>query len=234
MRSTLVGLYTLVGLAAATTIGSAGAAPLRATGALAPAADAVSVVADAQFVWGGYRYCWYDDGWRGAGWYRCGFSWRQGLGWGGPLGWHGWDRRRFREGRFDRDRRYDGRRGQEFRQSGPSQDFRDGRSGVREGRTGQGMRQGERFYGDGGRPGAAVRRGQGGGELGVSSGSGARGEFGGRSVPSGPAGSGAVGPRGGMSGAGAGGASGAGGTTGAGGMGGAGPSGAGGGGAGGR
>ena len=38
----------------------------------------------------GQHYCWYDAGWRGAGWYVCGFGWRTGLGWGGGYGWHGW------------------------------------------------------------------------------------------------------------------------------------------------
>ena len=45
-----------------------------------------------QFTWGGRRYCWYNGGWRGAGWYWCGYNLRRGLGWGGPLGWHGWRR----------------------------------------------------------------------------------------------------------------------------------------------
>ena len=49
-----------------------------------------SPVENAQFVWGGHRYCWYPSGWRGAGWYQCGFAWRRGFGWGGPAGWHGW------------------------------------------------------------------------------------------------------------------------------------------------
>jgi hypothetical protein len=52
--------------------------------------------------WDGRDYCWYDDGWRGAGWYRCGFQLRVGYGWGGPWGWHGWSggrRGEFREGR---------------------------------------------------------------------------------------------------------------------------------------
>lgn len=40
--------------------------------------------------WGGHRYCWYDGGWRGPGWYWCGSPWRRGFGWGGPWGWHGW------------------------------------------------------------------------------------------------------------------------------------------------
>jgi len=42
------------------------------------------------FVFEGHSYCWYDDGWRGPGWYRCGYEFRRGLGWGGPRGWRGW------------------------------------------------------------------------------------------------------------------------------------------------
>ena len=42
------------------------------------------------FVWDGQRYCWYDDGWEGPGFYWCGYAWRSGYGWGGPSGFHGW------------------------------------------------------------------------------------------------------------------------------------------------
>lgn len=50
----------------------------------------------AQYVWGGRSYCWYDNGWQGAGFYRCGYAWRRGWGWGGPAGWHGWGRGGYR------------------------------------------------------------------------------------------------------------------------------------------
>lgn len=43
-----------------------------------------------QYIYGGQNYCWYDGGWRGAGWYRCGFRSRRGYGWGGVYGWQGW------------------------------------------------------------------------------------------------------------------------------------------------
>ena len=42
------------------------------------------------YAYGGRRYCFYPDGWRGPGYYWCGYAWRQGFGWGGPLGWRGW------------------------------------------------------------------------------------------------------------------------------------------------
>jgi hypothetical protein len=45
---------------------------------------------DAQFIFGGRNYCWYDSGWRGPGFYWCGYAERRGLGWGGGAGWHGW------------------------------------------------------------------------------------------------------------------------------------------------
>ncbi len=49
-----------------------------------PVADQV------QFFWGGRNYCWYDGGWRGPGFYWCGYAWRRGIGWGGGYGWRGW------------------------------------------------------------------------------------------------------------------------------------------------
>jgi len=42
------------------------------------------------YVYSGHRYCWYDDGWHGGGWYWCGENFHQGIGWGGPIGWHWW------------------------------------------------------------------------------------------------------------------------------------------------
>src|SRR5215813_13694562 len=60
--------------------------------ALRTAADELAAVETVGFFWGGRRYCWYPTGWRGPGWYQCGFRWRRGFGWGGPLGWRGWRR----------------------------------------------------------------------------------------------------------------------------------------------
>ncbi len=45
---------------------------------------------DEFYVYGGRRYCWYDGGWHGNGWYQCGNHQTQGVGWGGPIGWHFW------------------------------------------------------------------------------------------------------------------------------------------------
>ena len=47
-------------------------------------------IVDAQFIFGGRQYCWYDDGWRGPGWYWCGYAYRSGYGWGGGVGWNHW------------------------------------------------------------------------------------------------------------------------------------------------
>jgi len=47
-----------------------------------------------EFYWyGGHRYCWYDAGWHGGGWYWCGENFHRGIGWGGPIGWHWWHHR---------------------------------------------------------------------------------------------------------------------------------------------
>ncbi len=43
-----------------------------------------------QFLSGGRQYCFYPDGWRGPGFYWCGYAQRRGFGWGGPAGWRGW------------------------------------------------------------------------------------------------------------------------------------------------
>ena len=59
---------------------------------LGAAADELAAVETVQFTWQGRPFCWYNTGWRGPGWYQCGFRWRRGLGWGGPVGWRGWRR----------------------------------------------------------------------------------------------------------------------------------------------
>ena len=50
------------------------AMPLAAGSGVGQAADSLNVVEKSQYVWGGRRYCWYPDGWRG---------WNHG---GGPRG----------------------------------------------------------------------------------------------------------------------------------------------------
>ena len=68
--------------------GAAQAAPI--SGALADAASMFNVVEQSQYVYGGRRHCWYNNGWQGPGWYRCGYNTRRGYGWGGPRGWNNW------------------------------------------------------------------------------------------------------------------------------------------------
>lgn len=79
-------------------IGGRAQAAVIAPEGLRTAADQVAVLDEVQFRWRGRRYCWYDHGWRGPGWYWCGYRLRRGLGWGGPLGWHGWRRPGLRPG----------------------------------------------------------------------------------------------------------------------------------------
>lgn len=73
--------------------GAASAAPEPTSARLIPgvyvAGDPVSLI-KAQWMWRGRRYCWYANGWRGPGYYWCGYAFRRGFGWGGPAGWHGW------------------------------------------------------------------------------------------------------------------------------------------------
>jgi len=76
-------------LAGASLASEVSAAPLP-VGGIAPAASDSLPVEKTQFAWGGRNYCWYPLGWRGPGWYWCGFANRRGLGWGGGAGWHGW------------------------------------------------------------------------------------------------------------------------------------------------
>jgi hypothetical protein len=57
----------------------------------AASSDLVDQVAVRVYVHQGNRYCFYFDGWHGAGWYRCGFAFRRGLGWGGVYGWNDWN-----------------------------------------------------------------------------------------------------------------------------------------------
>jgi hypothetical protein len=81
----------LCGIAAATVLLGASAAE-----AAVPLVVGVDTASDAatlqpvQYIYGGHDFCWYDGGWRGPGFYWCGYAWRRGFGWGGPYGWRGW------------------------------------------------------------------------------------------------------------------------------------------------
>ena len=81
---------------------------------LSAALGSLDIIEKAQvFVWHGRRYCWYDDGWQGPGFYRCGYARRHGLGWGGGEGWHGW-----RQGVQPSDRQQQGRQPKGVQQQG--------------------------------------------------------------------------------------------------------------------
>jgi hypothetical protein len=98
-------LSLVVGAAfAVLTVASAGAASAQAPQLITSGADASSgrlifgrdtfgdaaVLEKTQFFFGGQNYCFYYNGWRGPGYYWCGYAWRRGYGWGGPRGWNGW------------------------------------------------------------------------------------------------------------------------------------------------
>ena len=86
MRHWIYATAASVSLALVGMVGTANALPVdRFTPTAIP-----NEVEQAQFFFGGRNYCWYDDGWRGPGFYWCGYAWRRGLGWGGGYGWHGW------------------------------------------------------------------------------------------------------------------------------------------------
>jgi hypothetical protein len=111
--------------------GAAGALAAPASGA---PHGAPLLIQQTQFFWNGEEYCFYDDGWRGPGWYMCGYAWRRGYGWGGGRGWyerhhHDYDRRGHREGPRDyrdRDHRDTDRRDMDRRREPGHQDMRGG------------------------------------------------------------------------------------------------------------
>lgn len=143
----LVGCGTLIG-------GGVEAAPISSPHAIRAAVDGLGMIEDVQFVFGGRRYCWYDDGWQGQGWYWCGYPWRSGLGWGGGEGWNGW--RGGQRGGWE----FDGRRhsGGEIQSDGRRGDVRIQSSGGQRGGAqvqGGGQRERAQVLGGGGQRGGA-------------------------------------------------------------------------------
>jgi hypothetical protein len=67
---------TAVSFAAVLAAGNAQASPLNALRGTQLAVDGIEVTENVQS-------CFYLDGWRGPGFYRCGFRHRRGLGWHG-------------------------------------------------------------------------------------------------------------------------------------------------------
>jgi hypothetical protein len=131
----------------------------------------IAPVEDANFIHGGLAYCWYPNGWRGPGFYRCGWAWRSGLGWGGGWGWNnwgggwnsGWNGRGWHRGMRPGNRPGGGGGGRPGNRPGggggrPGQGNRPGHGNNR---PGQGNRPG-----GGGRPGQGNRPGGGGGNRG--------------------------------------------------------------------
>jgi len=122
----------------------------RITGRFSDRDDAGSYAAQRrEHIVDGRPYCFYFDGWHGAGWYRCGFAQRSGAGWGGVYGWRSWvygpAERRFHAGVGTRERT--GRLSEE------------GGTRIRERTT---VREGARIRGDvrvGGRDRETIREG---------------------------------------------------------------------------
>jgi len=87
MRQWILATATTFSLAVFGALAPANALPVN-PGLIAP-----NDVQQAQFVFGGRNYCFYNNGWNGPGFYWCGYAFRRGLGYGGRSGWHGWDHR---------------------------------------------------------------------------------------------------------------------------------------------
>ena len=150
---------------------AAGAAPSVPTDNQGPSAQLIYGVYNpanpvmlekAQWFYGGYNYCWYVDGWRGPGFYWCGYAWRRGYGWGGGYGWRGWGggyANGFRGGGF----RGGGFRGGAVRGGVVGGGYRGGAvsGGVRGGAIGGGGNRGGENRGGGGHGGGGNRGGGG-------------------------------------------------------------------------
>jgi hypothetical protein len=102
MRSFVLAFGTASALLAGVVGGDVRAAPAITSGGFQAVLGEIGLVENVQYLYGGRRHCWYDDGWHGPGWYWCGYRLRQGLGWGGERGWNGWERRELREERGER------------------------------------------------------------------------------------------------------------------------------------
>src|SRR3981081_2721806 len=89
MRMKFLLITAIAGSATAFMSGTAGAMMPGQPSAMLAAVDGIAIAEDVQYGWQGRRYCFYDDGWHGAGWYRCGYRLRVGFGWGGPGRWDG-------------------------------------------------------------------------------------------------------------------------------------------------
>jgi hypothetical protein len=84
----LAAATAVIGGSATAGTAPAAPAPMLFSGVYDPASP--PALDHVQWFWGGRNYCWYDGGWRGPGFYWCGYAWRRGYGWGGGYGWRGW------------------------------------------------------------------------------------------------------------------------------------------------
>ena len=94
MKKSMMKLLALATVAAGVMLADARteAASLPGQNGLRPAVDSLALIETVQgtFFYNGRRYCWYDVGWNGPGWYWCGYAGRRGFGWGGARGFRGW------------------------------------------------------------------------------------------------------------------------------------------------
>ena len=66
-------------------------APQAIAGQPTPRVVYTKAYPEPQYYWrNGRRYCWYENGWNGAGWYVCGEASTRGSGYGGPIWWNNW------------------------------------------------------------------------------------------------------------------------------------------------
>ena len=90
MRKLMTTLAAVAALMAAGTVANrANAMPLGDPTGVRGAIDELNIVDNVQYYWGGHRWCWYDDGWNGEGWYWCGRYLVPGIGWGSDVGFRG-------------------------------------------------------------------------------------------------------------------------------------------------
>ena len=104
-KFTLIALAVTATMAVSTYSGGAQAAPALA--GASPISHALyqpgnqPLLRKAQYFHGGRNYCWYSSGWKGPGFYWCGYAGRRGFGWGGASGWNGWDYRVYRPSGYE-------------------------------------------------------------------------------------------------------------------------------------
>jgi len=87
-RVSALGLALALG--AASPLAGSARAGLSGSAFDSPLPDQLLPLEKAEYIYNGRHYCWYEDGWRGPGWYWCGRAYQEGVGWGGAYGWNGW------------------------------------------------------------------------------------------------------------------------------------------------